>query len=146
MKVGDRRTCKVCGTQVSTSRVICPVCMLRAAVTEEASPEQFASELALVGSNSEANGTRFEKYELMLHTDGRPVELGRGAMGVTYKALDVDLRGPVTLKEISEKKLGDEQPRLRFIREDTTAARFPQPNFASVFRLGRTGQSYFYAM
>ena len=44
----------------------------------------------------------------MLHTDGRPVELGRGAMGVTYKALDVDLRCPVTLKVISEKYLGDE--------------------------------------
>jgi hypothetical protein len=27
----------------------------------------------------------------MLDDDGRPMELGRGAMGVTYKALDVDL-------------------------------------------------------
>jgi hypothetical protein len=26
--------------------------------------------------------------------DGKPVELGRGAMGVTYKELDVDLRCP----------------------------------------------------
>ncbi|MGB7793753.1 MAG: hypothetical protein WBL39_21350, partial [Terrimicrobiaceae bacterium] len=29
---------------------------------------------------------------------GRPVELGRGAMGVTYKVLDVDLHCLVTLK------------------------------------------------
>jgi hypothetical protein len=146
MKVGDRRTCKVCGTQVSASREICPVCVLRAAITGEASPDQSASELALVGSNSEPTGTRFEKYELMLHTDGRPVELGRGAMGVTYKALDVDLRCPVTLKVISEKYLGDESPRLRFIREARAAASVRHPNVASVFHLGRTGQSYFYAM
>jgi serine/threonine-protein kinase len=31
---------------------------------------------------------RFEHYEVMLDADGRPIELGRGAMGVTYKALD----------------------------------------------------------
>jgi hypothetical protein len=36
--------------------------------------------------------------------DGQPVELGRGAMGVTYKAFDVNLRCPVTLKVISEKR------------------------------------------
>jgi hypothetical protein len=34
-------------------------------------------------------------------------------MGVTYKALDVDLRRPVTLKVISERYLGDESARLR---------------------------------
>ena len=38
-------------------------------------------------------------------------------MGVTYKALDVDLRGPVALKVINEKYLGDESARLRFLRE-----------------------------
>jgi hypothetical protein len=29
---------------------------------------------------------RFEHYELVMGEDGKPVELGRGAMGVTYKA------------------------------------------------------------
>ena len=51
---------------------------------------------------------RLEHYELETNKDGQPVELGRGAMGVTYKAFDVNLRCPVTLKVISEKYLGDE--------------------------------------
>ena len=78
--------------------------------------------------------------------DGKPVELGRGAMGVTYKAFDVDLHCPVTLKVISERYLGDESARLRFLREARAAASVRHPNVASVFHLGRTGQNYFYAM
>jgi serine/threonine protein kinase len=67
-------------------------------------------------------------------------------MGVTYKALDVDLRCPVTLKVISERYLGDESAQLRFLREARAAAAVRHPNVASVFHLGRTGSSYFYAM
>jgi serine/threonine protein kinase len=78
--------------------------------------------------------------------DGKPVELGRGAMGVTYKAFDVDLHCPVTLKVISEKYLGDESARLRILREARAAASVRHPNVASVFHLGRTEGSYFYAM
>jgi len=78
--------------------------------------------------------------------DGKPVELGRGAMGVTYKAFDVDLRCQVTLKVISERYLGDESARLRFLREARAAASARHSNVASVFHLGKTGNSYFYAM
>src|SRR5271165_3152722 len=67
-------------------------------------------------------------------------------MGVTYKAFDVDLHCPVTLKVISEKYLGDESARLRFLREARAAASVRHPNVASVFHLGRTGQNFFYAM
>jgi serine/threonine protein kinase len=67
-------------------------------------------------------------------------------MGVTYKAFDVDLRCPVTLKVISEKYLGDEVARLRFLREARAAASVRHPNVASVFHLGRRGRDYFYTM
>src|SRR6202040_615024 len=67
-------------------------------------------------------------------------------MGVTYKAFDVDLQCPVTLKVISERYLGDESARLRFLREARSAARLRHSNVASVLHLGRTGSSYFYAM
>jgi serine/threonine protein kinase len=67
-------------------------------------------------------------------------------MGVTYKALDVNLRCPVTLKVIIEQYLGDESARLRFLREARAAASVRHPNVASVFHLDRTGENCFYAM
>jgi serine/threonine protein kinase len=89
---------------------------------------------------------RFDHYELATGEDGKPVELGRGAMGVTYKALDINLRCPVTLKVIGERYLGDESARLRFLREARAAASVRHPNVASVFHLGTIGQNCFYAM
>jgi serine/threonine protein kinase len=89
---------------------------------------------------------RFEHYELVRGEDGKPVELGRGAMGVTYKAFDVDLHCLVTVKVISERYLGDESARHRFLREARAAASVRHPNVAWVLHLGRTGQNYFYTM
>src|SRR5580693_10464463 len=146
MKVANTRVCSVCGNGFSGGLKFCPVCMLSMGVKGEIELRGASREVVRSASASEAASQRFEHYELMLHTDGRPVELGRGAMGVTYKALDVDLRCPVTLKVISEKYLDDESPRLRFIREARAAASVRHPNVASVFHLGRTGRNYFYAM
>jgi hypothetical protein len=84
--------------------------------------------------------------EVMPDQDGSPIELDRGAMGITYKAFDVDLRFPVVLKVISEKYVGDESARLRFLREARAAARVRHPNVASVFRLVKSSGEYFYAM
>jgi len=121
--------------------------MLRKALADGLeSGESSASEDTVKPTTSEQAVQRFEHYELVTGEDGKPVELGRGAMGVTYKAFDVDLRCPVTLKVISEKYLGDESARFRFLREARAAASVRHPNVASVFHLGRTGGSYFYAM
>jgi serine/threonine-protein kinase len=65
--------------------------------------------------------------------DGKPVELGRGAMGVTYKAFDINLQCPVTLKVLNERYLGDESARLRFLCKARAAASIRHPNVASVF-------------
>ena len=109
------------------------------------SPASRSSEDILKFTPEQAT-QRFEHYELLKGEDGKPVELGRGAMGITYKAYDIDLQCPVALKVISERYLGDESARLRFLREARSAARLRHSNVASVLHLGRTGSSYFYAM
>jgi len=145
-------TCPVCGTKffAITDIEFCPACILHRALEagSKATGESGSNEIA--ASAEEADGgsqlRRFENYEVMLDADGRPIELGRGAMGVTYKAFDIDLRYPVALKVINERYLGNEWARLRFLREARAAARVRHPNVASVFHLGRTGEKYFYAM
>ena len=121
----EARTCPVCGTKfyATADSGCCPVCILRGATGGEsaATGEPGSVSGSAAGGIGEADGgsqfRRFENYEVMLDAAGRPIELGRGAMGVTYKALDVDLHCPVTLKVISERYLGDESARLRFLRE-----------------------------
>jgi hypothetical protein len=140
-----RRTCPNCGSEFSGAMEFCPVCMLHKALDPEIESGESPSEHS-VEPTAERLAQRFENYELAKDDDGKPVELGRGAMGVTYKALDVDLRCPVTLKVISERYLSDESAGLRFLREARAAASVRHPNVASVLHLGRTGSSYFYAM
>ena len=123
----------------------CPVCTLRKALTGGIESGESSSEDILKITPEQAT-QRFEHYELLMGEDGKPVELGRGAMGITYKAYDIDLQCPVALKVISERYLGDESARLRFLREARSAARLRHSNVASVLHLGRTGSSYFYAM
>ena len=102
MKIEPQRTCRNCGNEFSGAMEFCPVCLLRKALADGVeSGESSAPENAVRPSTSEQAVHRFEHYELVTGEDGKPLELGRGAMGVTYKAFDVDLRCPVTLKVIS---------------------------------------------
>jgi WD40 repeat protein/serine/threonine protein kinase len=145
MSTEAQHICPDCGSEFSGAMEFCPVCMLRKALDGDVESGESASGHS-VKPTAELVAQRFENYELATGDDGTPVELGRGAMGVTYKALDVDLRCPVTLKVISGRYLGDESARLRFLREARAAASVRHPNVASVLHLGRTGSSYFYAM
>jgi hypothetical protein len=145
MSTQPQRTCPSCGNEFSGAVEFCPVCMLRKGLSGGVESGESSFE-ETVKPTPEQPVKRFEHYELVTSEDGKPVELGRGAMGVTYKAFDVDLRCPVTLKVINERYLADESVRLRFLREARAAAKVRHQNVASVFHLGRTGQNYFYAM
>lgn len=121
----------------------CPVCLLRSALncTVPLDEEEFRT-----ASRPIPSGERFEHYELVCRDDGTPLQLGRGAMGVTFKAIDLNLRRPVALKVVNGRYLGDPAMRQRFVDEARAAASLRHPNVASVFHLGKTGEDYFYAM
>ena len=97
---------------------------------------------------AEDNGTGgFDPYEIVTNEDGSLVELGRGSMGITYRAIDTNLQLPVALKIIDFKAAGQEINRERFLREARAAARLRHPHVASVLYYGvaNDGQC-FYAM
>jgi serine/threonine protein kinase/TPR repeat protein len=93
-----------------------------------------------------ADAERYQHYEVLRRVDGSLWELGRGAMGITYKAFDTNLRCPVALKVINNTYLNSDIARQRFLREARAAAALRHQNVASVFHLGTDHDSYFYAM
>src|SRR6516225_6935231 len=93
-----------------------------------------------------AEPERYQHYEVLRRDDGSLWELGRGAMGITYKAFDTNLRCPVALKVINSTYLQNETARQRFLHEARAAAALRHPNVASVFNLGTEEDKYFYVM
>ncbi|HRI70651.1 MAG TPA: protein kinase, partial [Polyangium sp.] len=69
-------------------------------------------------------------------------EIGRGGMGIVYRAEDKRLHRDVALKIIPG-ALMDETRRRRFFREARAAARINHPNVTTVFDAGeQTGDAY----
>ncbi len=64
--------------------------------------------------------------------------LGRGAMGLVYKAQDVKLDRPVALKFISREIAAIPEQRARFIREARTASLLDHPNICTIHDFGET--------
>ena len=89
---------------------------------------------------------RYQQYEVLQWADGSLWELGRGTMGITYKAFDTNLHCPVALKVINSTFLQNETARQRFIREARAAAALRHPNVASVFNLSIDHDNFFYVM
>ena len=138
METIGKRVCPACGALVFESNP-CPVCLLRGAIN----PDAFGFQPTISTSSSDLD---FEHYRVLQNEDGTPIELGRGAMGVTYKAVDINLRSVVALKVLNVEILDDRCACRRFVREARAAARVRHENVASVFHLGKQGHSYFYTM
>jgi serine/threonine protein kinase/Tfp pilus assembly protein PilF len=118
-------------------------CLLQAGIGSEQETVHDSTPDALAGS------MRFGVYEIDCHADGSLCELGRGAMGVTYRATDTSLQRKVALKIIkTDIAQRSADARERFVREARAAAAFRHEHIATVYQFGmrlETGQ-YFYAM
>src|SRR6516162_4877796 len=139
-------TCPNCGgvlEKTSAGELGCMSCLLRAGIGSEQETVHDSTPGALEG------GVRFGIYEIDRRENGSLYELGRGGMGVTYRATDTSLQRKVALKiiktDIAERSA---DARERFMREARAAAVLRHEHIATVYQFGmrlETGQ-YFYAM
>ena len=135
--------CATCGSPIETTSsgdLGCMVCLFDAALDRDATESDLAFESA---------SDHFGVYTIQHRVDGSAWELGHGAMGTTYRAIDKILDRLVALKIINT-NLGSRsaEARERFMREARAAAALRHPNVATVYQFGvceETGQ-FFYAM
>jgi hypothetical protein len=88
----------------------------------------------------------FDHYRVCQGDDGALIELGRGAAGVTFKAMDVNLESPAALKVLNADLFRDNASRAAFAREARAAAKLRHRHIASVYHLGSDDDHFFYAM
>jgi len=89
---------------------------------------------------------RYAHFEVEVGADGFPVELGAGAMAITYRARDRVLNSTVALKIIDYSVAQNPGARSRFLREARAAANIHHPNVARVTYYGEQDGECFYAM
>src|SRR5205809_6365974 len=89
---------------------------------------------------------RYAHFEVETGADGFAVELGAGAMAITYRARDTVLNSVVALKVIDRKVAQNPGARSRFLREARAAANIRHPNIARVTYYGEQDGECFYAM
>ena len=87
--------------------------------------------------------TRFSRYEIT-------GELGRGAMGIVYRAQDPAIGRTVAIKTIRLSDISDpeEMQRLkeRLFREARSAGMLSHPHIVTIYDIGQEGQTAFIAM
>ena len=82
--------------------------------------------------------TRFGRYEIV-------AELGRGAMGVVYKARDPQIDRLVALKTVSlpgQEREQEDEYRQRFLHEAQAAGRLHHPGIVGVFDVGENPEDH----
>jgi eukaryotic-like serine/threonine-protein kinase len=131
--------CSICGEPLN-AKGDCLACLVRTALDESVAEGMPLASLV------------FGDFEVEQRPDGFCWELGHGAMGVTYLAMDRVLRRRVALKVIElapvPARRDSQAVRERFLREARAAAALRHPNVAAVFHFGASpdGNHCYYAM
>src|SRR5262249_20194967 len=136
--VASTAICSTCGRPIN-AKGNCLICLVSIGLDELEGETAIQPDQLLFGD-----------FEIERHADGSPIELGHGAMGITYCAKDKVLEREVALKviELPADSASAQSIRERFLREARSAAAFRHAHVASIFQFGASSESNrcYYAM
>ena len=129
------RKCRGCGADVPDNAPFghCPRCLLELGFDPLPNAAEEVSPLAT------AKGRRFGDYELL-------EQIGRGGMGIIYKARQVTLNRLVALKMIRAVEFASPTLVQRFHLEAEAAANLHHPNIVSIYETGEHKGEHFFSM
>jgi|GEM_PF-1131867 len=119
---------------------LCSKCLFRTVINVPLDPDpEEMDALELAGPGSLLAQRHFAGYELL-------GELGRGGMGVVFRARQPKLGRIVALKVIASGELASRQAKERFRREAEAAAALDHPHIVPIFDIGEQGGWPFFSM
>jgi predicted Ser/Thr protein kinase len=140
MGMNSEIVCKKCGSELrgDTAGGLCPRCLMALSFASKTMPEEERPNLQ-VSLSPEEMREHFPQYEIFEC-------LGRGGMGVVYKARQKTLDRLVAIKVLAGERQGDLNFAKRFEREAKLLAQLSHMNIVTVHDFGEADGLYYLVM
>ena len=133
--------CPDCGAPLppESPYALCAACLLRQALSSQTRIDERKPTPFFPPHTPEEIADRFPGFEILEC-------LGRGGMGVVYKARQKSLDRWVAIKIVAPEKHGEERFSGRFAQEAATLAKLSHPNIVTIHDFGETDGLFYIVM